>query len=61
MDKSLYPLFQWEVIIHPRPNFNGDLTKLQFKLGNGWLVTHHCLHEIMYACPYRDAGLVNLC
>ena len=29
----------WDIITHPRPNFNGGLVKPPLKLGHGWVIT----------------------
>ena len=32
---------QWDVITHPRPNFNGDLVEPSLKLGHVWFISSH--------------------
>ena len=46
---------QWDVIIHPCPNFDNDLTKPPLKLRHGWVVTSH----INYWCNYRQISNIR--
>ena len=37
------PCYIWNIIAHPRPNFNGVLTKSPWKLGYLWSTTSHVI------------------
>ena len=49
---QLLQRFWGDLITHPSPKFNGDLTKPPFKL--------LYMDENDYPCPNPDAGLANL-
>ena len=38
---NLIHIKEWDVIYHPRPNFNGSFVKLLLKLGHGWVIPSH--------------------
>ena len=58
--------FLWDVITHPSPTCNSNLSKLPVKLWHGWVTTSHCLPPtvcmdiISYICHNPDVGLTNL-
>ena len=55
--------FMWDVITHPRHNFNGGLAKPPLKLWLGWVIVSHmlCADEFAYPCPNVTCFVKCLC